>query len=322
MNILITGCCGFIGFHQTLKLLKLNNNNNIIGIDNLNTYYDIKLKKSRLNILKKYDKKFQFYKIDIKNFNKLNTLFKTKKISYIIHLAAQAGVRYSLENPKAYLDSNIIGFFNILELSRIYKIKHLIFASTSSVYGNTNKFPITEKQDTSKPLTFYAATKKSNEVMAYSYSNIYKIPCTSLRFFTVYGSFGRPDMFMFKFAKSVSENKIFSLFNKGNHKRDFTHVEDITDGITNLISKPSKKLTPYNCFNLGNGRSIDLMKVVNLLQKNLNKKAKIKKLKLQKGDIIKTHSSVEKLKKYSGYSPKIFIKNGVEDFIKWYKKFF
>ena len=240
MNILITGCCGFIGFHQTLKLLKLGNYN-IIGIDNLNTYYDVKLKKSRLNILKKNKKKFLFFKIDIKNYKKLNTLFKTKKINYIIHLAAQAGVG-TLENPKAYLDSNIVGFINILELSRINKVKHLIFASTSSVYGNTDKFPITEQQDTSKPLTFYAATKKSNEVMAYSYSNIYKIPCTSLRFFTVYGSFGRPDMFMFKFAKSVSENKIFSLFNKGNHKRDFTHVEDITDGITKLINKPSKEL--------------------------------------------------------------------------------
>ncbi len=322
MNILITGCCGFIGFHQSKRLLDSNNKfNKIIGIDNINSYYDVNLKKNRLKILKK-NKNFKFFKIDLKNINKLESICIENKVKIIIHLAAQAGVRYSIDNPKKYFDSNISGFFNILELSRKIKIKHLIFASTSSVYGNSNKFPLEEKDNTDNPLTFYAATKKSNEVMAYSYSNIYKLPCTALRFFTVYGPYGRPDMSIFKFIKSMKNNNKLQLFNKGNHVRDFTYIDDVTLAITKLVNTPSKKAIPYSCFNVASGRPIKLMKVIEYLEKNLQKKAIFKQLNLQKGDVIKTHSSIKKLKNYIKYTPKFNIEKGLKEIVKWYNDYF
>ena len=319
MSILITGAAGFIGYHLSKKIL--NKNTEVIGIDNINNYYDINLKKNRVNELKK-NKKFLFYKIDICEYKKLNNIVKKNKIKYIIHLAAQAGVRYSIKDPKTYFKSNLEGFFNVLEISRHNNIKHLIYASTSSVYGDSKKFPLSEVNRTDKPLSFYAATKKSNEVMAYSYSYIYKLPCTGVRFFTVYGPFGRPDMALFKFTKNILNNQPIELYNKGNHFRDFTYIDDIVDGIYSLIKKQSKKSIPYEIFNIGNGTPKKLLDYLKHIENNLNKISKTRKLPLQVGDIVKTHSNINKLKKYSGYKPKTNIKNGISRFIEWYKDYY
>ena len=319
MSILITGSAGFIGYHLTEKLLK--KNINVIGIDNINNYYDTKLKKNRINELKK-NKKFKFYKIDLCEYKKLDNVIKKNKIKFIIHLAAQAGVRYSIKNPKIYFKSNLEGFFNILEVSRHNKIKHLVFASTSSVYGDTKKFPLNENNRTDHPLSFYAATKKSNEVMAHSYSYIYKLPCTGVRFFTVYGPFGRPDMALFKFTKNIINNQSIELYNNGNHLRDFTYVDDIVDGIYSLIKRHSKKNIPYEIFNIGNGNPKKLKDYLKFIEKKLNSKAKVKKLPLQIGDIFKTHSDIKKLKKYTSYKPKTNIEVGISKFIEWYKDYY
>jgi Nucleoside-diphosphate-sugar epimerases len=289
MKILITGAAGFIGFHLSKKLIQ--NKYEVIGIDNLDNYYDVNLKKNRIKELKKY-KNFYFDKIDLNQKKKINNLVNSKKIKYIIHLAAQAGVRYSITNPENYFKTNMEGFFNILEISKLNKIKHLIFASSSSVYGNDNKFPLKEDMNTDKPLSFYAATKKSNEIMAYSYANIYKLPSTAIRFFTVYGPFGRPDMSLFKFTKKIHNNEKISLFNKGNHTRDFTYIDDVVRGVYSIINKPSKNKIPYNCFNIGNGKPDKLINFLKLIEKHLGKKAKSKKLSLQIGDVRKTHADI------------------------------
>ena len=319
MSILITGSAGFIGYHLAKKILK--KNIKVFGIDNINNYYDINLKKNRIKDLKK-SKKFQFYKIDLSEYKKLNNLVKRNKIKYIIHLAAQAGVRYSIKKPKTYFKSNMEGFFNILEVSKHNNIKHLIYASTSSVYGNTKKFPLSESDNTDHPLSFYAATKKSNEIMAHSYSYIYKLPCTGVRFFTVYGPFGRPDMALFKFTKNIIKNRSVELFNKGKHLRDFTYVDDIVEGVFSLIKKQSKKSIPYEIFNIGNGNPKKLIDYLKHIEKNLNRSSSIKKLPLQIGDIIKTHSDIKKLKKFTGYNPKTNINIGINKFIEWYKDYY
>ncbi len=319
MSILVTGSAGFIGYHLSLNLL--NKNIKVIGLDNLNNYYDIKLKRDRIKNLKKKDK-FVFYKIDLKDFNKLNRLVKKHKINIIIHLAAQAGVRYSIKNPRKYFESNLEGFFNILETSKFNNIKHLIFASTSSVYGDTKKFPLKETYGTDFPLSFYAATKKSNEVMAHSYSYIHKLPCTAVRFFTVYGPFGRPDMALFKFTKNIINGKFIELFNYGKHNRDFTYVDDIVAGIVKLIKKPSKDKIPYKIFNIGNGKSKKLKEYLKVIEKTLNKSAKVKNLPLQVGDILKTHSDISSLRKYAKYKPKTNINKGIVKFIEWYKEYY
>ena len=318
MNIFVTGCAGFIGYHLCHSLLK--RNFKVYAIDNLNNYYDPQLKKDRLKSLIK-NKNFFFYKCDLSNQSKIQNIISAQKIKFIIHLAAQAGVRYSIKNPKIYLDSNIIGFFNILEISRKNKIKHLVFASTSSVYGSSNTFPLNEKLNTDRPLSFYAATKKSNELMAYSYSNIYKLPCTALRLFTVYGPYGRPDMSLFKFAKAMLEKKKIELFNKGHHERDFTYVDDIVNGIMLLILKPPSESIPYKCFNIGKGSSKKLVSFLKVIENYLKIKAKINYLPLQEGDVIKTHADIDSLSKYAGYKPKINIKIGVKNFLDWYKKY-
>lgn len=318
MKILVTGCAGFIGFHLTQDLLE-KSNYEIVGIDNLNSYYDVKLKKLRLQVLKNYKSNFKFKKIDLNNNKSLEQLFKIYKFDYVIHLAAQAGVRYSITNPDAYINSNISGFFNIINLSKKFKVKHFIFASTSSVYGVAKNFPVDEESDTDKPLTLYAATKKTNEVIAHSFANIYKLPSTALRFFTVYGPFGRPDMAFFKFADSISKNKKIELYNNGKHYRDFTYVKDITSSIIKLIKKQPNKNIPFSIFNIGNGESIYLKDAIKIIEKKLGKKALIKNLPLQKGDVIKSHSDVNKLKKFINYKPKTNIKKGLDKFIEWYK---
>ncbi len=320
MNILITGCAGFIGFHLS-KLLSVQTNHNIIGIDNLNEYYDVNLKKDRLKILKKI-KKFIFLKVDICDEDKLKKIFKKYDIKIVVHLAAQAGVRNSIKKPKDYLNNNLIGFFNIINLSNIFKIKHFIYASTSSVYGDTKKFPLFENDETSKPLSFYAATKKSNEVIAYSYSNIFKLPTTGLRFFTVYGTYGRPDMSLFKFVKNIKSDKKIDLYNFGDHYRDFTHVTDVVNSIKSLLKKASNKKIPYSIINIGSNKPIKLKFFLSLIENKLNKKAKLKLLKLQKGDVHKTHANINKLKNVSKYSPNKSLKSGISEFIDWFNSYY
>jgi len=321
MRVLVTGCAGFIGYHLCLKLLE-NSKNQVYGIDDLNKYYDINLKKDRLYNLKKYSKKFHFYKIDISNLNRLKNNFSKKKYDYVVNLAAQAGVRHSIKNPSEYLNRNIIGFFNILEVSRIYKIKHLIFASTSSVYGASKKFPIKEKENTDKPLSFYAATKKSNEVMAYSYSNIYSLPCTGLRFFTVYGPYGRPDMSLFKFSKAIFESKKVNLFNKGQHIRDFTYIDDAIEAISKIILMPPRNKIPFSIYNIANSRPESLKAFLNKIEKSIGKRAKRNLVKLQLGDIYKTHGSIQKIYKKINFKPKTQISTGIERFVRWYRNYY
>jgi UDP-glucuronate 4-epimerase len=321
-NILITGCSGFIGFSiSNFILSKENINYEIVGIDNINDYYDINLKKNRLNILKKY-KNFTFHKLDISNKKKINSIFLKYNINYVIHLAAQAGVRYSISNPKKYFDSNLLGFFNIIECAKEFKIKHFIYASTSSVYGDNNKLPSKEKFNTDKPLSFYAATKKCNEVIAYSYSNMFNLPTTGLRFFTVYGPYGRPDMSLFKFTKNILENKKVELFNNGNHVRDFTFIQDVCISIYKILHKIPNGKIKYRLINIGSNKPQQLKTFLALIENNLKKNAKIKKLSLQKGDIEKTNASNKQLKKLINYSPKTTIDQGVKSFIEWYKKYF
>ena len=320
-KILITGCLGFIGYHITLKLLK-NSKFNVLGVDNINDYYDIQLKKDRLKNIKLNSTNFTFQKLDITNNNQLKRLFKKNKITHIIHLAAQAGVRNSIKSPRVYLENNINGFFNVLEISRMHNIKHLIFASTSSVYGDAKSFPLTEEDNTDKPLSFYAATKKSNEVMAYAYSNIYKIPITGLRFFTVYGPYGRPDMSLFKFTKGIIDKNSISLFNKGNHVRDFTYIDDIVDGISLVINKPPIGKVPFDIFNLASGNPKSLKFFLNAIENKLNIKARKKLYGMQKGDVYKTHASIRKIIKKFKYNPKFDIVSGISDFVDWYKKYF
>ncbi len=319
--IFLTGCAGFIGFHLSKKLL--DNEYRVIGIDNLNDYYDVDLKKKRLAILKK-NKNFFFKKIDISNKTKLKLLFERYKFDIIINLAAQAGVRYSINNPDEYFNSNIKGFYNLLELVKNKNIKHLMFASTSSVYGNQKSFPISENANTDHPESFYAASKKINEVMAYSYSNIFRVPITSLRFFTVYGPYGRPDMALFKFVKNIINNKSIKLFNNGNHFRDFTYIDDVVNNIFLLIPKaPTKKDNYYQNINICGSNPQSLKKYLNLIKINLNKnKIKFKNLPMQVGDVYKTYGNNKNLVKKNKYKSFSNIEDGIKKFIDWYKNFY
>ena len=315
---LVTGSAGFIGFHLTKKLLT--NGSVVIGVDNMNNYYDQKLKKDRNEILKK-NKNYIFKKIDIKNYKALDNIFKINRFDTVINLAAQAGVRYSLINPKSYIENNIVGFFNVIELVKKYQIKKFIYASTSSIYGIQKKFPIKENFDTSNPTQLYAATKKSNEVIAASYSKLYNLNAIGLRFFTVYGPWGRPDMAPFKFTNNIYNRKTIAVFNKGKHARDFTYVDDIVNGIFKIIKK-KKKIISHKIYNIGNGKKVPLMLYIKLIEKNLGIKAKKKYLPLQKGDVISTHSSSKLLKKDFGYVPKTGVEHGVKKLINWYLSYY
>ncbi len=322
MKVLVTGCAGFIGFHVTKNLLNVNGSKiKIIGIDNINSYYDQNLKKKRLLILRK-NKNFIFKKINICNKNKISKLFQENSFQYVIHLAAQAGVRHSIDFPNEYIDSNLIGFFNVIENAKEKKIKHFIYASTSSVYGSTNKFPNIETDKTDSPLSLYAATKKSNEIIAHSYSNIHKLPTTGLRFFTVYGEWGRPDMALFKFTKAIIENRKIDLFSSGNHIRDFTHVDDISNYITKLLNKNSKKIVPYQIFNISSNKPKKLEYFLKMIELNLEKKAKINKLPIQKGDVFKTHGSNSEIIQLTNIPIKVDFEIGIKRFIDWYKEYY
>ena len=317
-KILVTGCAGFIGFHLCMKLIK--RKYDVYGLDNLNNYYDLNLKKDRLKILKKNILKF--FKYDLLSKNQIDFILSKKKIDIVIHLAAQAGVRYSIKNPKTYLDNNIQGCFNILDSSQKFKIKHFIYASTSSVYGFQKKMPFVEKLSTDKPLSFYAATKKCNEILAYSYSTIHKLPTTGLRFFTVYGPFGRPDMSLFKFANAILRNRKLDLYNHGNHSRDFTHIDDITEYIFKILDKKSKKKVPYQIFNLARSKREKLKTFIKFIELEMGKQGKYKLFPLQKGDVKDTYASVHKISKITKYKPKVSLQNGIKDYINWFKNYY
>ena len=329
-NIMVTGSAGFIGYSLCTKLLELGDN--VIGVDNYNDYYDPKIKEARTERLKKY-LNFKEYRLDLTDQKNLEDIFKKNKPTIVVNLAAQAGVRYSLKNPIAYVNSNIIGFAHILENCRHYKVKHLVYASTSSVYGANTKMPFSEHDSTNHPLSVYAASKKSNELMAHSYSYLYDLPTTGLRFFTVYGPWGRPDMALFKFTKSILEEKTIDVFNYGKHTRDFTYIDDIVEGIIKTIENPATanidwisdipdaatSKSPWRIYNIGNNKSVKLMDYIDALEKALGKKAKINFLPLQPGDVLDTYANVDNLKQKFNYQPKTSVSDGVTKFIKWYK---
>jgi UDP-glucuronate 4-epimerase len=316
-KILVTGAAGFIGHALSKKLTEMKCQ--VVGIDNLNDYYDVKLKKDRLNQLKGKPN-FKFIKLDLANRKAMEHLFKKEKFEIVINLAAQAGVRYSLKNPYAYGDSNLIGFLNVLEGCRNNKIKHLIFASSSSVYGLNKKMPFSEKDNVDEPISLYAATKKSNELMAHAYSKLYKIPSTGLRFFTVYGPFGRPDMAYFSFTKAIREGKSIDVFNNGKLKRDFTYIDDIVDAIIKLIDKIPE--SNYKIYNIGNNKPVELMRFIEIIEKETGKKAIKNMLPMQPGDVLATYANINELKKAIGFVPKTSIEDGLKKFIKWYKDYY
>jgi UDP-glucuronate 4-epimerase len=333
MKFFVTGAAGFIGFHTSQYLL--DRGDTVVGIDNLNDYYDLSLKEARLSLLKKNDE-FSFHKIDIIDKKSIDAIFKSESPDYIIHLAAQAGVRYSLENPYAYIDSNIMGFMNILEACRYNPVKHLVFASSSSVYGANTQMPFSVNHNVDHPLSLYAATKKSNELMAHTYSSLYNIPISGLRFFTVYGPWGRPDMALFIFTKKILNGDTIDVFNNGQHKRDFTYIDDIVEGVIRVSDNvatgdfdwngkkpnPATSVAPYRLYNIGNHSPVELMYFIELIEKNLNRKAKKNYLPLQPGDVPETYANVEALNEAVDYSPSTSIEIGVERFIKWYKDYY
>ena len=343
-NILITGAAGFIGFHLSKKLVS--ENYNVIGIDNINDYYDPNLKLARLNELNidtsniVYNQEIQgditFVKLDLKDLDALKKLFDTYKFEYVVNLAAQAGVRYSLINPHSYVDNNITGFLNILECCRAFPVEHLVFASSSSVYGLSEEIPFNENNSTDHPLAMYAASKKANEMMAHSYAHLYNIPSTGLRFFTVYGPWGRPDMALYIFTKAMLEDKQFNIFNNGEMSRDFTYVDDIVESIKRLIPlkpepnnpkfdikhpKPASSKAPYQIFNIGNNSPVALMDFVKALEKTLGKKGKSVFKPMQPGDVVSTYANVESLFDYIDFKPQTKLEDGIKEFVAFYLKY-
>ena len=333
MKFLVTGAAGFIGFHTSQYLL--NRGDTVIGIDNLNNYYDPSLKEARLSRLRE-NNNFSFNKLDIVDKENIDNLFILESPDYVIHLAAQAGVRYSLENPYAYIDSNITGFMNILEACRHNPVKHLVFASSSSVYGSNTQMPFSVNDNVDHPLSLYAATKKSNELMAHAYSHLYNIPVSGLRFFTVYGPWGRPDMALFIFTKKILNSQTIDVFNNGKHKRDFTYIDDIVEGVIRVVDNvatpnhewdsnkpdPATSKAPYRLYNIGNNTPVELMHFIELIENNLGIKANKNYLPLQPGDVPETYANVDALIDYVDYSPSTSIELGIENFIKWYKGYY
>lgn len=332
-KVLVTGAAGFIGFHVAKKLS--GQGYDVTGIDSVNDYYNVKLKQDRLAALSGLPN-FSFKELNICDKPSLDALFEEKRFDIIINLAAQAGVRYSIEKPYNYLDSNITGFTNILEACRQFPVEHLIFASSSSVYGANVKVPFVENDTTDHPLSLYAATKKANEALAHSYAALYNIPCTALRFFTVYGPWGRPDMAYFSFTDSIYNNKTIKVFNHGNMRRDFTYIDDIVNVIALLINKqpqkqpdkigkellPSESYAPYKVYNIGNNNPVQLSDFICILEELIGKKAVIENLPLQKGDMLETYADIEALSYDTGYRPKVDIRTGLTAFVDWYKEYY
>ena len=332
-TILVTGAAGFIGFHLCRRLLE--DGYQVAGIDNLNDYYDVRLKKARLEQIQNI-KNFRFFKISLEEKDTVLNLFHSEKFDYVVNLAAQAGVRYSLINPYAYVDSNIYGFLNILEGCRHNKIKHLIFASSSSVYGLNTKMPFSTHHNVDHPISLYAATKKANELMAHTYSYLYGIPVTGLRFFTVYGPWGRPDMALFIFTKAILDGKPIDVFNFGRMKRDFTYIDDIVEGIVRVLDKipgsnrdwnsnnpdPSTSIVRYKLYNIGNNNPVELMRFIEILEDCLGKKAQKNLLPIQPGDVPETYADIDDLTTDAGFTPSTGIENGIRKFVEWYKWYY
>lgn len=331
-TVLITGAAGFIGYH--LSSLLSAGGYNVIGIDSLNAYYDVQLKNDRLSQLKSYNN-FTFYNIDISDKVNFDQLFKSNEINIVINLAAQAGVRYSIENPYQYIDSNVIGFMNVLEACRNFPVEHLIFASSSSVYGS-NKIPFSTDDHTDHPISLYAATKKANEAMAHSYAALYNIPTTGLRFFTVYGPWGRPDMAYYLFTQRIINDKPIQLFNNGNLSRDFTYVDDIVKTIDALVAKPpsaspakkgtildiSESFAPYKLYNIGHHKPVQLLEFVAILEELIGKKAIIENKPMQPGDMFETYADIDDLTAAVGFAPEVDIQTGLKLFVDWYKDYY
>ena len=332
-RILVTGAAGFIGFHLSKKLVE--SGCEVDGLDNLNDYYDIRLKQDRLAILQKHPG-FNFVHADLKDKSRIDDVFRERKFQTVVNLAAQAGVRYSLTNPYAYLDSNLTGFLNILEACRFFRPEHLIYASSSSVYGANKKMPFSVHDNVDHPLALYAATKKSNELMAHAYSSLYGIPVTGLRFFTVYGPFGRPDMALFLFTKAILEDKPIDIYNFGKMKRDFTYVDDIVECMERLIPlipsananwnalqpDPASSFAPYRLYNIGNSQPVELLRFIEVLENKIGKKAVRNFLPLQDGDVEETYADIQDLEKVIGFKPATSIETGIEKFINWYTSYY
>lgn len=332
-SIIVTGAAGFIGFHLAAALLR--EGHKVLGIDNLNEYYDVQLKRDRQSQISKYPA-FSFRQISLEDMQGLKQAFDGFKPEYVINLAAQAGVRYSITNPKAYIDSNLVGFANILECCRHQQVKHLLYASSSSVYGANTHVPFSTHDHADHPLSLYAATKKANELMAHTYAHLYRLPCTGLRFFTVYGEWGRPDMAVFLFTKAIFEGKPIQVFNNGNMKRDFTYVDDVVSAIVKLVSVPaepsldwdsnhpvpSKSSAPYRLYNIGNHSPVELMTMIDCLEKEIGKKAIRNFQPMQMGDVPSTYADVSDLMQETGFSPSTPIEDGLKRFVAWYRDYY
>lgn len=333
MNLLVTGAAGFIGFHLCLALLR--RGDKVVGFDNINDYYETRLKYDRLAILEK-DSNFSFVKADLSDKDAVNKVFDETEFDRVIHLGAQAGVRYSLQNPDAYIYSNIVGFANILEACRHHKTKHLVYASSSSVYGSNSSMPFSVHDNVDHPVSLYAATKKSNELIAHSYSHLFGLPTTGLRFFTVYGPWGRPDMALFLFTKAILEGKPIKVFNNGHMKRDFTYIDDIVEGIVRVSDvipqanpdwdsanpDPGTSKAPYKIYNIGNNQPVELLRFIEVIEDKIGKKAVKEFLPMQAGDVLATYADVDDLMRDTGFSPATSLEVGIGRFIDWYRSYY
>ena len=333
MKVLVTGAAGFIGSFAAERLLA--RGDEVVGLDNLNPYYDVNLKLARFERLKVHAR-FRFEKLDLADRTGIPALFARERFARVVHLGAQAGVRYSLENPLAYVDSNLVGTTNILEGCRHHGVEHLVYASTSSVYGANTKMPFSEHQSVNHPLSFYAATKKANELMAHTYSGLYGLPTTGLRFFTVYGPWGRPDMALFLFTKNILAGKPIEVFNEGHHRRDFTYVDDIVSGVVGALDRipepnpawsgdapdPATSNAPYRLYNIGNNRPVELLRYIELVEQCLGRKATMKLLPLQVGDVPDTWADIDDLARDVGYAPATPVEAGIERFVRWYREYY
>ena len=332
-NILVTGAAGFIGFHLSRRLLK--DGFHVFGVDNLNDYYDVNLKKNRLKQLAE-NPRFTFYRTDLSDLLGLTNIFKSAPMDAVVNLAAQAGVRYSIKNPHAYVQSNLVGFVDILECCRHHGVKHLVFASSSSVYGANTNMPFSVHNNVDHPVSLYAATKKSNELMAHTYSHLYKLPCTGLRFFTVYGPWGRPDMALFLFTKAILSGQPIQVFNHGKMRRDFTYIDDIVEGVVRVIGSipqpnpdwsgntpdPGTSYAPYRIFNIGNNNPVELTQFIEAVEKALGKKAEKQFLDMQPGDVAETYANIDDLYAAVGFKPETTIEKGIGAFIEWYRSYY
>jgi UDP-glucuronate 4-epimerase len=333
MRILVTGAAGFIGFHLAKRLLE--RGDSVVGLDDMNAYYEVALKEARVRELRKLPR-FTFVKADLADPGAMEAAFASGRFDIIVNLAAQAGVRHSLEDPRAYVGANVAGFMNVLEGARRHGTNHLVFASTSSVYGMNTSLPFSEEQNTDHPMSLYAATKKANEAMAHSYAHLFRIPCTGLRFFTVYGPWGRPDMALFKFTRGILAGEPIPVFNEGRMVRDFTYIDDIVEGIVRVIDRPAQpdpawdgddprpttSSAPWRIYNIGNNQRVELMNYIRAIEKATGKQAKLQLLPMQAGDVVATEADTSALEEATGFRPKTSVEEGVAKFVQWYRAYY